>query len=53
MYSNVDTWCKTCELCAKRKTPRNKLTAPLHSIPVDRPFDRVGVDVLGPFVESA
>ena len=35
-----------------RKSPRNSKKAPLLPIPVENAFDRVAVDVLGPFPPS-
>ena len=52
MYSEIEQWCKSCVDCATKKTPRNLPKAPLQPIPVEGPFDRVAVDVLGPFPTS-
>ena len=41
MYTEIEKWCASCVDCA-----------PLQPIPVDRPFDRVAVDVLGPLPTS-
>lgn len=50
MYSDVEFWCKSCVDCATKKTPKNRPKAPLNPLPaVSGPFDRVAVDVLGPF----
>ena len=50
MYSDVEFWCRSCIDCATKKSPKNRPKAPLNPIPiVDGPFDRVAVDVLGPF----
>ena len=52
MYTEIDNWCKSCVDCATKKTPRNQTKAPIFSLPVEGPFDRVGVDILGPFPVS-
>ena len=52
MYSKIGKWCASCVDCATKKTPRNLPKAPLQPIPVEGPFDRVAVDVLGPFPTS-
>ena len=52
MYSEIGKWCASCVDCATKKTPRNLPKAPLQPIPVEGPFDRVAVDVLGPFPTS-
>lgn len=49
MYKDVEHWCKSCTECSMRKSPRNSNKAPLLPIPVEGAFDRVAVDVLGPF----
>ena len=49
MYRDIERWCSSCVNCATKKTPRNLPKAPLQPIPVEGPFDRVAVDVLGPF----
>lgn len=46
LTSDVNEWCKTCEICIKRKSPVAKIKAPLKSIPVEGPWDRVAVDCL-------
>ena len=52
MYTEIEKWCASCVDCATKKTPRNLPKAPLQPIPVEGPFDRVAVDVLGPFPTS-
>lgn len=41
----IENWCSSCVDCATKKTPRNHPKAPIYSLPVDGPFDRVGVDI--------
>ena len=44
---------KSCQDCSTpKKTPRNSKKATLFSISVSDAFDRVAVDVLGPFPAS-
>ena len=45
MRSDIIYWCRSCIVCAKRKTGRQE-TPPLTPIPVHGPFHRVGVDVI-------
>ncbi len=52
MYSEIEKWCASCIDCATKKTPRNLTKSPLQPIPVEGPFDRVAVDILGPFPTS-
>ena len=52
MYKDIEHWCKSCIDCAMKKIPRGKHKAPLLPIPVDGAFDRVAMDILGPFPVS-
>ena len=52
MYKDIEHWCKSCTECSMRKSPRNSKKTPLLPIPVENAFDRVAVDVLGPFPPS-
>ena len=51
-YNDVQEWCKTCAVCAARKTPAPKARAPLQSIKAGYPMQIVAMDILGPFPES-
>ena len=52
MFKDVEHWCKSCQDCQMRKSPRNSKKAPLLPIPVGNAFERIAVDVLGPFPPS-
>jgi len=52
MYKDIAHWIGTCKDCASKKSPKRTATAPMQSIPVEGPFDRVCVDVLGPLPTS-
>ena len=52
MYKYIEHWCKPCTECCRKKSPRNSKKTPLLPIPVENAFDRVAVDVLGPFPPS-
>ena len=52
MFADVKLYCKRCESCAMRKSPQAKFRAPLVSIPVTGPFDRVACDIVGPLPMS-
>ena len=45
MHRDIDTWCRACIKCAKRRVGQANRPG-LTPIPVGGPFDRVGVDVL-------
>ena len=48
MFKDIEHWCRTCIDCAMRKRPRHHHRAPLLPIPVEGPFDRLAMDILGP-----
>ncbi|XP_072023286.1 uncharacterized protein [Amphiura filiformis] len=48
MYKDIDNWIRSCVSCASRKTPKHKVIAPLMTMEVPGPFERVSVDILGP-----
>ncbi|CAB0009440.1 unnamed protein product, partial [Nesidiocoris tenuis] len=52
MTSDVRSWCKTCLSCRSFKGPKKKITAPLQQVAVGSPFDRIGMDILGPFPKT-
>ena len=49
MFKDAEHLVKSCFECSMRKSPRNSKKAPLLPIPVEGAFDRVAVNVLGPF----
>jgi transposase InsO family protein len=48
MYADIKLHCDTCVSCHTRKSPHETPKAPLVSIPVGGPFDRVATDIMGP-----
>ena len=52
MFKDVEHWCKSCVDCSMKRSSRNTKRAPLLPLPVEGAFDRVAVDVLGPFKPS-
>ena len=46
MYNTVKEWVKTCDVCQRQGIPRRQ--EPLHPISVGQPFDRIGIDYVGP-----
>ncbi len=50
MYKIVDNYCSSCETCARRRLGSPRPIAPLGLLrAVYFPFERVAVDVVGPF----
>ena len=52
MTSDIRSWCRTCQVCRKFKGPGRRNPAPLQQMTVGAPFERIGVDILGPFPRS-
>lgn len=50
--SDVATWCKTCAVCASRKSTIPQPRAPMQSVPSSYPLELVAVDILGPLPVS-
>ena len=48
---DVERWCSSCQLCNSRKSPASA-RAPLQLMEVTRPFQRLGMDILGPLPET-
>ena len=47
MYNEVSNYCNTCQECNKKKVT-NEIKAPLQPIPTERPFQTIGMDLIGP-----
>ena len=52
MFKDIEHWCNSCVDCSMKKIPRRHRRAPLLPIPVEGAFDRVAMDILGPFPET-
>ena len=49
---DMENWCKSCQLCAARKSPARKRKAKLQTELSSHPFQRVAMDILGPLPQS-
>lgn len=49
---DVKKWCKKCVVCAGSNGPQRKRRAPMRQYNVGSPFERIAIDVAGPFPES-
>jgi len=50
---NVYEYCQSCEVCQYRNVPHRELESIMLSTPVaDGPFERVGIDVIGPLPKT-
>ena len=50
MIKDVEKYVKSCDKCQRRGKPQGKHR--LHSIRVDEPFARIGIDIVGPLPRS-
>ena len=50
---DVNLWVSQCDICGANKPPVHKPRAPLGSMPVGAPLDRLSTDLLGPFPRTA
>ncbi len=48
MLQHITNYVKSCINCLHRKTPKTAPAGLLQPIPVEAPFKRVGIDVIGP-----
>jgi len=50
--SDVEDWCRSCKICIAKKGPSDKGKSELQLYNVGGPFERVQMDILGPFPAS-
>lgn len=50
MFEDVRNYVRTCDECQKRG--KNKRIEPLHPIKIGQPFDRIGMDIVGPLPKT-
>jgi len=48
MREDISIWISQCEICGANKPPNKSSKAPLGSMPVGAPLDRLATDLLGP-----
>lgn len=49
---DINLWCMKCDVCAATKMPSKTIRAPLGKMSTGAPWDRLGIDILGPFPVS-
>lgn len=49
---DVEEWCRRCTTCAASKGPRMRTRGSMRRYNVGVPFERIAIDVAGPFPES-
>ena len=53
MLHDIESYCKTCGICATTNDVNSKLTGLLYSLPIpDRPWQSIGMDFMGPLPKS-
>lgn len=52
MREDVSLWCRTCTSCASKARPRKTPQAPMGTVRVGAPMERVALDVMGPLNET-
>ena len=53
MSHNIESYCKSCGICATSKDANSKLTGLLHSLPIpDRLWQSIGLDFMSPLSKS-
>ncbi len=53
MYQDTKLWCLSCERCRRKKGPGTRDRAPMRVHTVGVPWERVAVDIAGPFPVTA
>lgn len=48
----VEQWCRTCDICASKKSPSQRPKAPMKQYNVGAPMERIALDIMGPFNRS-
>ena len=51
-WNDVNQWCRTCSICATRKTPSLEMKATVTPVKAGYPMQIVATDILGPLPVS-
>ena len=52
MREDVPLWCGTCTICASKARPLKRPQAPMGTVQVGAPMERIALDVMGPLNET-
>ncbi|RXN37833.1 Transposon Ty3-G Gag-Pol poly [Labeo rohita] len=52
MREDVSLWCRTCTSCAAKARPLKRPQAPMGTVRVGAPMERIAVDLMGPMNET-
>jgi hypothetical protein len=47
--NNVEKWCRQCDICAATHCSQTRNRRQMHQYNVGVPFERIAIDVVGPF----
>jgi hypothetical protein len=50
--SHIEKWCRQCDTCAASRRPRSRNRGQMHQYNLGTPFERIAIDVAGPFARS-
>ncbi|PNF14186.1 hypothetical protein B7P43_G12977 [Cryptotermes secundus] len=50
--TDIEKWCRQCDTCAASRGPRTKNRGQMHQYNVGAPFQRIAIDIAGPFPRS-
>ena len=52
MYNDIMKWTLECQICQAHNSPKQPTMGKLQNIPVEGPWHRIGMDLVGPLPES-
>jgi hypothetical protein len=52
LKDDVERWCQQCNTCAASRGPRTRSRGLMYQCNVAAPFERIAIDIAGPFPES-
>ncbi|PNF33868.1 hypothetical protein B7P43_G07231 [Cryptotermes secundus] len=50
--TDIEKWCRQCDTCAASRGPRTRNRGQMHQYKIGAPFERVAIDIAGPFPRS-
>ncbi|PNF15527.1 hypothetical protein B7P43_G16595 [Cryptotermes secundus] len=50
--TDIEKWCRQCDTCAASRVPRTRNRGQMHQYNVGAPFERIAIDIAGPFPRS-
>jgi hypothetical protein len=50
--ADIEKWCRQCDTCAASRGPQTRNWGQMHWYNVGAPFERIAIDIAGPFLRS-